>query len=74
MTTLKQTHAAIVDSRTMYSKNVHTLDTYAHKALKGPRLIKSLVARLPRASLPVCLSIPLTLEERKTCDSACEHG
>ena len=54
MSTLKQNHAAIVEGRTMYSKNVHTLDTYAHKALKpstnkklGRKVIKGKLAGMP---------------------------
>ena len=72
MSTLKQNHAAIVDSRTMYSKNVHNLDTYAHKALK-PSTNKKLGRKVTKGKLAGMPIYTLTLEERKTCDDACEH-
>ena len=72
MTTLKNDHAAIVEGRTMYSKNVHTLDQYKHKALK-PSTNKKLGRKVTKGKLAGMPIYTLTLEERATCDRACEH-
>ena len=72
MTRLSDSHAAIIEGRTMYSKNVHNLDTYKHKALK-PSTNKKLGRKVTKGKLAGMSIYTLTLEERKTCDRACEH-
>ncbi len=72
MTKLSETHAAIVEGRTLYSKNVHDLDTYKHKVLK-PSTNKKLGRKITKGKLAGMQIYTLTLEERATCDRDCEH-
>ena len=72
MSKLSENHAAIVDGTTMYSKNVHTLSQYKHKALK-PSTNKKLGRKVVKGKLAGMPIYTLTLEERATCDRACEH-
>jgi hypothetical protein len=72
MTTLKHDHHAVITGRTMYSKNVHHLSSYDHKALK-PSTNKKLGKRVRKGKLAGFPMYTLTLEERATCDRECEH-
>ena len=72
MTKLAETHAAIVEGRTLYSKNVHDLENYKHKVLK-PSTNKKLGRKVTKGKLAGMQIYTLTLEERATCDRECEH-
>ena len=72
MTTLSQEHSAVVNAHTMYRKNVHNIATYKHKVLK-PSTNKKLGKRVTKGRYAGFPMYTLTLEERATCPSACEH-
>jgi hypothetical protein len=72
MTTLNLNHAAIVNSRSMYQKNVHDAGSYSHKVIKTPTDIK-LGKKVNKGKLKGAKIYILTLEERVTCDDDCEH-
>ena len=72
MTTLNLDHAAIVNSRSLYQKNVHDAASYPHKVIKTPTDIK-LGKIVNKGKLKGAKIYILTLEERATCDDDCEH-
>jgi hypothetical protein len=72
MSTLSPTHPAIVNSQTMYRKNVHDAGNYAHAVIKASTNIK-LGKKVTKGHLRGAKIFTLTLEERATCDSECEH-
>jgi hypothetical protein len=72
MTTLDRNHAAIINSTTLYQKNVHYVDDYPHKVLK-PSTNKKLGRKVLRGNLKGYPMYTLTLVERETCTSDCEH-
>ena len=72
MTTLAQDHKAIVNNTTLYQKNIHEVDAYPHKVLK-PSTNKKLGRKVLRGKLKGYPMYTLTLVERETCTSDCEH-
>ena len=72
MTTLNHDHAAIVNSRSIYQKNIHDAATYPYKVIKVPTDTK-LGKKVKKGKLKGSKIYILTLEERATCDSDCEH-
>ena len=72
MTTLALDHAAVVGGRTLYKKNVFDAATYPYKVIKVPTDIK-LGKKVKKGKLREAKIYILTLEERATCDSDCEH-
>ena len=72
MTSLNPTHQAIVNSQTMYRKNVHDAGNYAYAVIKASTNIK-LGKKVTKGHLKGAKIFTLTLEERATCDSDCEH-
>ena len=72
MSALSSTHPAIVNSQTMYRKNVHDAGNYAHAVIKASTNIK-LGKKVTKGHLRGAKIFTLTLEERATCDSECEH-
>jgi len=72
MTTLSHDHAAIVNSRSMYQKNIHDAATYPYKVIKVPTDTK-LGKKVKKGKLKGAKIYILTLEERDTCDTDCEH-
>lgn len=72
MTTLKTDHPAVVNHTTMYRKNVHNPVDYKYKFIKpdtGSKLGKVVNVGRWRGHK----FYTLTLEERATCYSGCEH-
>ena len=72
MTTLKTDHPAVVNHTTMYRKNVHDPVDYKYKFIKpdtGSKLGKVVNVGRWRGHK----FYTLTLEERATCYSGCEH-
>ena len=72
MTSLNYDHTAIVNSRSLYQKNVFDAATYKYKVIKSPTDIK-LGKKVTKGKLKGAKIYILTLEERETCDLACEH-
>jgi hypothetical protein len=56
----------------MYRKNVHDAGNYAHAVIKASTNIK-LGKKVTKGHLRGAKIFTLTLEERATCDSECEH-
>jgi hypothetical protein len=72
MTTLNLDHNAIVNSTTLYQKNVHDVRTYPHKVIKRSTNAK-LGKKVSKGKLKDFPIYTLTLVERETCTNACEH-
>jgi len=72
MTSLSPTHQAIVNSQTMYRKNLHDAGNYKYAVIKASTNIK-LGKKVTKGHLKGARIFTLTLEERATCDSECEH-
>ena len=72
MTSLSPTHQAIVNSQTMYRKNLHDAGNYKYAVIKASTNIK-LGNKVTKGHLKGARIFTLTLEERATCDSECEH-
>lgn len=72
MSTLASDHNAIVNSTTLYQKNIHEVDSYPHKVIK-PSTNKKLGRKVLRGKLKGYPMYTLTLVERETCTSYCEH-
>ena len=72
MSTLASDHNAIVNSTTLYQKNIHEVDSYPHKVIK-PSTNKKLGRKVLRGKLNGYPMYTLTLVERETCTDACEH-
>tara|TARA_R100000306_G_C4368367_1_gene138742 strand:+ start:858 stop:1529 length:672 start_codon:yes stop_codon:yes gene_type:complete len=72
MTTLSLDHTAIVNSRSIYQKNIHDAANYPYKVIKVPSDVK-LGKKVKKGRLKGSKIYILTLEERATCDSDCEH-
>jgi len=72
MTSLSPTHQAIVKSQTMYRKNLHDAGNYKYDVIKASTNIK-LGKKVTKGHLKGARIFTLTLEERATCDSECEH-
>ena len=72
MTSLSPTHQAIVKSQTMYRKNLHDAGNYKYAVIKASTNIK-LGKKVTKGHLKGARIFTLTLEERATCDSECEH-
>ena len=72
MSALSSTHPAIVNSQTLYRKNVHDAGNYAHAVIKASTNIK-LGKKVTKGHLKGAKIYTLTLEERDTCDPECEH-
>ena len=72
MTALQQDHTAITNSTTLYRKNVHDAADYKHAVLK-PSTNKKLGRRVSKGAWSGMPFYTLTLVERETCDSNCEH-
>ena len=72
MSALSPTHPAIVNSQTLYRKNVHNAGSYPYKVIKVPTDTK-LGKKVKKGKLKGSKIYILTLEERATCDSDCEH-
>ena len=72
MSTLASDHNAIVNSTTLYQKNIHEVDSYPHKVIKASTN-KKLGRKVLRGKLNGYPMYTLTLVERETCTDACEH-
>lgn len=72
MSTLASDHNAIVNSTTLYQKNIHEVDSYPHKVIKASTN-KKLGRKVLRGKLNGYPMYTLTLVERETCTNACEH-
>ena len=72
MTALKIDHTAVVNSHSMYRKNIWDASTYKYKVIKSPTDVK-LGKKVTKGKLKGAKIYILTLEERATCDSDCEH-
>ena len=72
MTSLSPTHQAIVNSRTIYKNNVHDAGNYSYAVIKASTNTK-LGKKVTKGHLKGAKIFTLTLEERATCDSDCEH-
>ena len=72
MSTLSPDHNAIVNSTTLYQKNIHEVDSYPHKVIKASTN-KKLGRKVLRGKLNGYPMYTLTLVERETCTNACEH-
>jgi|TARA_R110000823_G_scaffold197542_1_gene328703 hypothetical protein len=72
MSQLSTDHAAIVNSTTLYQKNIHDAGDYPHKVLK-PSTNKKLGRKITKGAWRGMPFHTLTLVERETCDSDCEH-
>lgn len=72
MTTLSLDHSAIINSTTLYQKNIHDCATYLHKVIK-PSTNRKLGKKVTKGKLKGFPIYTLTLVERETCTNACEH-
>ena len=72
MGALAHDHTAIINSRTMYQKNVHDPSAYKFKAIKSSTN-KKLGKKVTKGKLSGASIYTLTLEERATCAQECEH-
>ena len=72
MTALNVNHAAIQTSTTMYQKNIHSAIDYEYLLLK-PSTNTKLGRRVKKGSFGGMKMYTLTLVERETCTSDCEH-
>lgn len=72
MTTLNLDHNAIVNSTTLYQKNIYDVRQYPHKVIK-PSTNGKLGRKVTKGKLKSFPIYTLTLVERETCTNACEH-
>ena len=72
MTALLKTHKAILNSTTLYQKNIFNPKDYKFKAIKASTN-KKLGKKVTKGKLKNAKMYTLTLVERETCSKECEH-